>query len=311
MKIAAITWSGQLEPLIEKMPNASLRPDGRLTDCDVAFLEDPLTEFSGNGCPLINSSDGVRALMMDKEMQSTINDMVGVVDDDAETSIYYPYDGEFGYSPIEISVERRMMSGDIGVQIPFATGAALPVGNDFDAKPMLDKVNKVASDLGYLGEITIGVSEKREITGFAFGHHPYFFPMYCATNDIMPEQLLGLCVGDAEHKGGPDRLTVAITFHKFPYPMAVDGNYQRVRIPSGMREYAWEVRHDDSVCYLLVSSHGDGDMPALSACRRSLYRMTNTIRRVDPDIQYRTDAGYGMKFLTCQERFEKMSRKPG
>ena len=253
---------------------------------------------------VFNSSDLVRLLSLDKSSHDMFKKEFNLSGNPSVSAVYclIRKDGIVS-PPVEIAFSRRFMNGEVGPQIGFAHGCALPVPQD-SVKDLTDYLSGK-----YAGELAVEFDARKKPCKVSFGHMPHYMCMYAEFFSMKIDILLDwLTEGIDELPEMRKGVAICNAVSSPPFPSPLPN--EAVKASPGGERHIWRVVIGDKNL-ALVTAHSDKIPSAdshhspFAQCRKRLYRTINELRKYNDFIQYRTDAAYSLKFAFAQGGYEE------
>jgi len=304
MNISVITKSGEAKPIIDHTEGNFL---GYNFEAKGVFVEDALTPMDWEGKPYVNTCIGVQNLIMNQELRKAFHESLAFENTASVSTLFSLFNGTEFSDFIEVSFSDRFMNNEVGPKLGFMTGVALKVdGDPYEAIPQLSRVKKALTDLGYKGEVALGVSERFTLTGIHFGHLYGHFAMYAEICQNSVQDMLDYMFGECPKIELYDSLAVGNVISQPPFPSIVNNTNGQIRADRGAEKHLWRVILGGMVEIVLHTVHGTYMGEARKRLRRTIEKMLS----YSDILQYRTDFGYGGKFILCKEKYERLLISP-
>lgn len=267
------------------------------------IVDEPLLNTTA-GCDLINTSDLIKILLLDKEETQKFSEQFKLTFNQATSVLYMLISPDGTVSPVmEVGLSNRFMNGNVGPRIPFAHGCGVIVQQD--------KVDELLSDLlaifkgNYTGELSVSMDEDGNLSGIGFAHHPHLMAMYSEFLRGGTEEAMDFLTGDGKIGGLREGIVCCNLVSKSPFPMITTGGPQiRSAGESEGERHLWRVPVGNSQI-VFVTAHSDNFVE----CRRRVFRTIRRMQRFDDTLQFRTDFAYDLKFALVQSEYEAAQRK--
>lgn len=302
MKIGYI-GSRAVPTMVEHMKNIEI---GISTGCEAVVVEDVLQAVPEDLIQ-INTSVPIKTFHLRADLQKEFFEEFGVVKKTPQNFLYTFFNGQKFGDFIEIDYSMRFMSCNAGPALGFIQGAA--VGCDdtiYDAFPTLRKLEKALADLEYRGEITFGITKDFAICDIRFGHFTGGFALYVELSDTSAQNLYNYCAGStptcAVHKDSVSICTL-LSLPPFPTELKINTCIQ-ASPPAEKHLYRYWYTGEQQVAFVCVWGMN------LTEARLRAYKVINTCRQHNSDVQYRADIGRRVSFIFNQEKGLKLQTAP-
>ena len=249
--------------------------------------------------PTLNTSAGIRALSLSLELQDEFNTIHNIVVGYPATYLY-GFIRETGLSDmIEMTHSTRFLTGEIGPQIGFCQGTGLKCVEDLSqAVPDIAELVDTLVNVGYRGEITIGLLNSYQICSVQLGHFSGGFALYTELSIVGAQANYEWCLGVGD--GGrlfTEGVAVTTLLSYPPYPHDLSVGFS-IKAPTGAEKHLYRVSQDAAeVAY--IASWGKDIFEAKRRCRKTIDNCT----AYNKDIQHRIDYGYGESFVLSNDRW--------
>lgn len=267
-------------------------------DCRAAIVEDPSMAGPAD-LPTINTSPAIRGILSNEELATQFAESFAV-GNSYPASQLYGFIGPTGLSDmVELCSDSRFLTGSIGPNLGFVQGTGICVDTDlYLAVPQLQNLTEAVVELGYCGEILIGLAEDYTICDIRFGHFTGGFALF---NELMKGNIQDAyewCLGAKKeprlHRKGISVVTL-LSQPPFPYDLT---QRTAIRAPSGADKHMYKVLQGQAeIAY--VAAWGIDIFEAKKRVRGTLEKCAS----YEKDVQYRIDYGYKQKFLLSQDRW--------
>lgn len=270
------------------------------------FYDNPLTDIPAATLP-INTSIGVQNLILHPEVGQELFESI-ISQQDQVSFLYGIFNGIEFTEFIEVNCTLRFMTGDIGPEIGFTTGAAFHVPLD-DVKSGLQdlaKIEGILEDLKYRGFVRLGISEGFLITNISYGYFYGDFGLFCELCKNSVDEIIESALRPAIKLRFLDTISVGCLVTQYPFPVPVNENHislSSLAAPKSAEKHLWRIYFSRYCESVLITSHGD----SLQEARRRIRRTIDNMLRYNRNIQYRFDYGNRLNFLFSQDKYEKAS----
>ena len=302
MRYGLVNQQGHLSPLVDKCKDVLEIEEATLPTVDWVIVESSGVKIDHP--KVINTCPGASALAIDKTVQEQVKELLNISSIAPVSYIYGLFNGEIHSPVIEVALKTKMMSGDIGVDVPFSNGVGVvPAFKPEEAFVGFPKVMKFLKDIQYHGEFLIPIGEEFRVCGLYLGHHFGAFAMYDELLKSDTQTMLEFMSGVVDKLELWDNIVLAGLVSLPPWPF---GAYTgRIKAPVTAEKHIHRVGCLGSeVC--VVITHGLN----ISQAKRRLFRTYFNMIKHCPTIQYRNDIGFLIKFQGSQEKFEQFIHPP-
>jgi hypothetical protein len=293
--------------LATKSPRAILEHTKEVTlgltaDTEGVMVEDCLHDTPPD-LPVINTCVGAKVYMTSPDHKAQFRESVGMVDE-APASFLYALLSPDGCSDwMEMSISGRFMAGDVGEDVGFVQGTALPCHSSvYDAFPKLASLVDSLHILGYSGEVVVGVTTGFQLATLSFGHCTGAFSLFTELAQQSPQETIEFCFGKRPacllH---PERISACTLLSYPPYPYT-DQEMFSVLAPRTAERHLF--RFNVGCCELAYASASGSRMFEV---RRRVRRTLDNCKQYNEKLQYRMDYGRGGKFVFSNERYNELS----
>lgn len=246
----------------------------------------------------LNTSTAAYAYTTDEEIRKQINGFIGIAGGSL-ASIIYGFVGCKNH--IEISTTNRLMNGNVGIPVSVSTACAITIPYDLEeAVPGWNKIQKVLGDMHYRGEYAVGIAEDYSLVCLLFGHRPEFFGMYAELVKVDVQSLIEAMDASTPVELHND-IAVGLLVSKPPFPFLTQTG--KIEVPTNAEKHVWKLLFNGGEA-AFITTHGRD----FSEAKKRTYHTANNIKRFFPYLQYRTDLGYGIRFIICREQYESFTR---
>jgi len=211
----------------------------------------------------------------------------------ADTYVYGMWNGKELSPLVEICNKAKMMSGDVGLNIGYATGAAIKCPKN--KVPRLDYIVELMKFFEYKGEFTIGITDGNA-TAIRFGHEPPFMSMYLELTGGNADRIVEFFVLQKDLRLF-DTVAISVLITRFPFPVNTqDEKYEPIKVDSKIGKHIYEERtgNDHRV---IATAYGD----TLREARRRVERTLTLLVYNEPTLQYRNDVGRNITFRLVED----------
>ena len=267
-------------------------------DTEAVVVESSLMEGPPD-LPAINTAPGIRALASSKELQDEFNIIHNIAVGYPATYLY-GFIGEAGLSDmLEMTHSTRFLTGEIGSQVEFCQGTGMKCTEDLtQALPDLSELVDTLVDIGYRGEVAIGLLRDYRICSVQLGHFVGGFALYTELSIVGAQANYEWCLGVGD--GGrvfTEGVAVTTLLSYPPYPHDLTVGFS-IKAPVGAEKHLYRISHGAAeVAY--ISSWGKDIFEAKRRCRKTIDNCT----AYNKDIQHRIDYGYGESFVLSNDRW--------
>lgn len=222
------------------------------------------------------------------------------------SSAYGFFNGKELSPLVEISRELRLMTGNIGPELPYSIAAGLQIEDPYSAILGLDDLILLLVELEYRGGIFLQLDKDFRISQVGWGYYPDCFAVYKELAKCTVLQILEFCLG-ISHKWKllSDCVSLAVLISKSPFPVdtGVAGQYH-LQAPRNAENHLWRNYLGSSEA-VLHSSYGS----SIKEARRRISRTLHNMVKLDRSIQYRTDYGRYCRFLLNDDLYRSLLDK--
>lgn len=289
--------------IIEHVKNVEI---GISTGCEAVIVEDVLQSVPED-LLAINTSNAVKTFQLRQDLQKEFYEEFGIIKKTPQNFLYTFFNGHKFGDFIEVDYSMRFMSCNAGPALGFIQGAAVACdASVYDAFPSLRKLEKALEEMEYHGEITFGITKDFSLCDIRFGHFTGGFALYAELAENSVQSLYKYCAGEAAtctvHK---DSVAICTLLSLSPFPVELKVNTRIVTSPAAEKHlYKYWYTSEQQVAY--VACWGI----TLNEARQRAYRVINTCRQHNSDLQYRADIGRRVSFIFNHEAAAKLQRYP-
>jgi len=271
-------------------------------DCEIILADSPVEGYKN----VLNYNEKIDKTLSDEMLLDAFNDLCNITD---EYPVVYLYGflGEIGFSPlIEVSHKSQMMAYDVGIETGFTRGFAIPItdGDVFAAVPDLRNIEDVLVDVGYRGEITIGISRNFKITSIIFGHSQPCFALY---NELAKQNLghtVNWCFGVGDYAAmNEDAIAITTLLSYPPFPYTSPELTEIIKVPPAAEKHTYH--YTGGMHNLAYTAAWGVSLP------EAIRRIAITLKKSSAykkELQYRSDFRYDTKLLIGQDKLEELIR---
>ena len=251
--------------------------------------------------PALNTCTGVCALERSESLREEFLHAHSVEIAYPQTYLY-GYMGVDGLSPvIELTYSVRFLTGEVGPQVGFVQGAGLLSKiNPLDALPEAKDVLDSLRDIGYRGEIALGVSPHFRICEIMFGHFVGGFALFAELCASSVDEVFEWCLRGGKQPVVHDNVSLVTLLSYPPFPYLGDASIS-VKAPTGAEKHLYRVLQ------------GNVETAYAAAWGKDVYEGKRRVRKTienckayNKDIQYRIDYGCKQRFLLNGDRWEEL-----
>jgi len=249
--------------------------------------------------PVINSCPAVAAMEKIPESKEQFNRLYNIKPGYAKSYLYGFVGSTDTSDLLELTYSTRFLTGGIGSQIGFVQGTGIACDSDVHmAIPALPVLLEGIRELGYRGEITIGITPSFDICDVMFGHFIGGFILYneLARSSIQDSYEFCVDVGEATrlHSKGISVCTL-LSYPPFPHDTTIGTS---IKAPSAADKHLYRVNR--GACEVAYSAAWGQDIfEAKRRCRKTI----ENCAAYNKDIQHRIDYGYEQEFVVNHERW--------
>lgn len=288
--------------VLEHMKNVEI---GISNECQAVVVEDVMQAVPDDILS-INTSIPIKAFYLRKDVQKEFYEEFGLVRRTPQNFLYTFFNGKKFGAIIEIDYSLRFMSCNAGPALGFIQGAALGCDSHvFDAFPTLRKLEEALSQLEYRGEVVFGITKDFNICDIRFGHFTGGFTLYSELAEVSAQQLYNYCAGDTDvcnvHMDGISICTL-LSLPPFPTQLKINTKIEAATAAE-KHLYRYWYTMEQQVAYVSVwGMH-------LQEARDRAYRIINSCRQHNSDVQYRADIGRRVSFIYNSEQVKKFQQE--
>lgn len=276
-------------------------------EADGVFVEDPLTPILWENKPYANTCVGVQNLLTNKVLYSAFMDNMAFEKTPNVSSVFAVFNGTEFSDFIEVTHSDRFMNGEVGPRLGFVHGTGLKLqGNPYDMLPQLLRVKKALTDIAYRGEVALGISQNYTITGIHFGHLYGHFALFAEICKCDVQGILEFIFGNVEKLELYDSIVIGNLITQPPFPSTVGTPSSPMQADKGAEKHLWRILLGGTTEVIIHTVHGTYVGEARKRLRRTIEKML----RYSDILQFRTDYGYGGKFVLMREQYEKLLNSP-
>lgn len=253
--------------------------------------------------PVINTCVGAKVYMTSPEHRDLFREQAGMVEGTPVSFLYALLSPDSCSDWMEMSISGRFMAGDVGEDVGFVQGTALPCHSSvYDAFPKLASLVDSLHILGYCGEVVVGVTTEFQIATLSFGHCTGAFSLFTELSQQSPQENIEFCFGKRQSALlHPERIASCTLLSYPPYPYT-DQEMFSVLAPRTAERHLF--RFNVGCCELAYAS--------ASGCRifevrRRIRRTLDNCSQYNEKLQYRMDYGRAGKFVFSSERYMELS----
>lgn len=251
--------------------------------------------------PTLNTSKAIRAMLEVESIEKEFNELYGIKDC-APTTYLYGFIGEKRTSDfLEMTYSTHFMVGDVGPNVGFVKGTAIPAEDPLLAVPGLANLIEGLQGMGYRGEITIGINKGFEMCNVLYGTFIGGLALFNELSKGHIQDYYSFCVNDIM-PGGLHKRGVAVvnlmSLPAFPMNLHVD---EAPQYPPDAEPHLYRVKYQNvEVAY--AAAWGTSIHEAKRRCRQTLENCT----AVNPTLQYRVDYGHKEDFVINSARWSEL-----
>ena len=265
-------------------------------DTEAVVVESVCSEFPD--LPTINTAQAISAMAVDPGAQEQFNRLYEI-QNSTPVVFLYGFLSPSGLSNlIEISYRNRFMTGEVGPQVCISRGCAVACEGAELAVPTLPPLIETLVEMGYRGELAVGISKDFGICALYFGSFIAGFTLYnelaTVPMDSMYEWSLSGGMAPSLHEDGISLFTLLSVP---PYPHRLDIP-SKVPAPAAAEKHLYRM----SVGLAEVAYAAAWGLDIFEAKRR-VYKTLRNCTLYDRDIQYRVDFGLREDFLISRDRY--------
>jgi hypothetical protein len=305
MKLGVALNLGSAKTILDRHENATLD----LSNVDAIFVENPLTPIK-SVTPMINTCIGVQNLLINETLREQTYKQMGFVNQSADTYLFTLFNGDDFGDWIEFDSSNKLMNDDIGPDCGFVTGVGLKVDNLEVALPTLSKIKELLHKINYHGEVLLGITEQFIPCELHFGHFYGPFGLYAEISKFNGAKYTDLVTGLIDFIQGNrpscelyDSISLGNIITHPPFPLNM-GATPEILAPGSAEKHLWRLRFV-LMNYVLATVHGS----SIPQARRRMRRTLENLQSYLPILQFRTDYGYNLTYLLCQEKYQRALSK--
>ncbi len=299
-KIIGVTnGTGEAKCVVDHVENALL---GLTPSVEVVFADHPLADLLGE-IPVLNSCVAIRNAILHPELQQGLFETWQVKPGPWKSSFFALFNGTDFSDWLEVGFSTRFMTGNVGPVVGFAQGAGLRAEGVLDGVRGMDKVQRTLRDIGYRGQVLLYVNELFELTDVRFGHFYAHWGIFSELCKVSNGEMISFLLGDMPGCELYDSVCVANLVSMMPFP-SLSIQTQAIHAPKNAEKHLWRVPRGLGET-VLITVHGD----TVHEGRRRIRRTLDNMLQGNPDLQYRTDYGYGLGFTLARERYVKLCER--
>jgi len=300
-----VITTGLANHLADHCDNVTLEP----REFKQVFVENPLTQVEA--LQVMNSSVGVQNYLVNEDLREEVRrTYLRASSDPATSTLYAFYNGKQFSDWLEVSFSRAFMTHEVGPQISYITGAAIPLTtNPKEAILGFGGVEETVDKLHYRGEVLVSITKDFRIANLDFGHFFGHFASYAELSKTSPRDILSFCFGENPvcelHNKASRAICVTNLISKPGFPSAPMAADPHIRAPSDAEKHLWRIQlgmHKP----ILVATSGN----CLGEARNRTHRTIQNCRRYENSLQYRTDYGFRRGFVLETDQYEKLKERP-
>lgn len=261
------------------------------TDYEAIVVPTP-AQWIDTDLPLVNTCKGLFGLFCRSELREAYEEQFDLSKGKPVSSIYSLFNGTEFAPFIEVDYSTRLLTGDIGRQIPFTQGTALPLDDSvYQAVPKLSELKEFLKEIDYHGEVLLSLNEEFCLHSIGYGHFYGHMALYNELSSLSPQRLMEWVLGEEDIVELREGVAVGTLVSLCPFP-EYSARSLKIKMPSGALKHAWRINYENQEAYL-ITSYGCTVHEAKRRTRRSI----KNCERLHDDLQYRIDYGYKNKFL--------------
>jgi hypothetical protein len=277
---------------------------GISTGCEAVLVEDVM-QATPNDILTLNTSDAVKVLSLRKDLREEFDAEFNIEKTTPHNYLYSFFNGEEFSDFIEIDYSMRFMSCNAGPALGFVQGCALSCDITlYEAFPTLRKLQKALAAMEYRGEITIGITKGFRVCDIRFGHFTGGFSLYSELCQKSIQNAYSFAAGEGascEVFDNSVALCTLLSLPPFPTELKVT-TYIDAPPPAEKHLYRYFYTVEQQVAFAAAWGLN------IKEARSRVYKIINTCRQYNADIQYRADVGRRFRFTFNQERGEELLR---
>ena len=299
MKLVIVNVEGTGRAVFEHTDKNFLVMD---KDAEGIFVDSPLVDIKSN-LPVANTCVAWRNILLNPKLKAAFVEHIGLVQGPYVSSIYGMFNGTKFSELLEVCYSGKFMTGDAGIDVGFAKGAALRVSNaPSDLLPAFNGIVQALHDINYRGEVLFHISESYEVTNLFLGHFYGHFGLFSEAAQGTVQAILDFVFGKVDTCILYDSLNLGVLVSKFPYPFRKLAVSTQILSPKGAEKHLWRFKYEAQEA-ALITVHGS----SLQEAKRRMQRTIDNLKYYDQDLQYRSDFGYREYFLAEQETYQRLS----
>lgn len=319
MNISVISERGIMSELISRLSTARLITEPTGSERAI-LLDSASTQIESNGTILVNGNAYIRSIQEDEGASESTKQILGIPtpapgsEDTAVSLLYGMFNGEALSEMLEIGYGRRLMNGEIGPDVGFSHAVGIRCnGKVKEQFPKHDTLVEFLAEMEYRGEILIALNEGADIAGISFGHHPHQFAMFAEAAKVDVDEIISFCIGDRTTCQLHGTMILANLVSRAPFPSMLTSENEGIQCSKTCAPCVWRMWGPDSLVVLVVV-HSDypaeGDATnQLGQARKRLFGVLGAMRGLEPDLQYRSDAGARLRFVIQADKYESMTAR--
>jgi hypothetical protein len=298
MKVALLA-SKAPRAILEHTKDVTL---GLTADSEGVMVENVLHDIETD-LPVINTCIGAKVYNTSQEHRDLFNEQAGIVGGDVVSYLYALLSPTDCSDWMEMSVSGRFMAGDVGADVGFVQGTALPCHSTvYDAFPKLANLVDSLHILGYCGEVVVGVTADFQLADLSFGHCTGAFCLFTELAQQSPQESIEFCFGKRQSALlHPERIAACTMLSYPPYPYT-DQTMFSVLAPRTAERHLF--RFNVGCCELAYASASGS---RIFEVRRRVRRTLDNCKQYNDTLQYRVDYGRSGKFVFCSDRYHELS----
>lgn len=299
--IGITNGTGEAKCLADHAENVVIGTQG---DIEAVFADHPMIELGElPEVPLANTCVAVQNAILNEPLREGLFEAWKVKVGPGKSTFYSLFNGqEFG-DWLEVSYSSRFMTGGVGPNVGFVHGAGIKVVGVEEALPSLGEIKKALQGFEYRGQVMLHVNESFELTGINFGHYYAHWAIYSELCKNSNMEMLDFIFGKFQSCELYDSVCVANLVSLCPFPSLGLQN-QSIHAPKNAEKHLWRVPRGASET-VLCAVHGDN----VHEARRRLRRTIENMLQSSPELQYRTDYGFGLGFVLAKEQYTKLCER--
>jgi len=261
--------------------------------------------------PVANTSVGVQNLLLHSElMEQLYYNELRFSRQPAVSTLFAFFNGDRFSDFLEVVYSERLMTGEIGPRIGFASGVGIKLKTDPTAALVsLSRIRDVLKQLNYFGEILLEISADYQITFLRFGHFYGHFALFAELSYQSPQELIEFIFGQGHKAELKNMISVANLISQQPFPLIIQNSQGSIVAPRSAENHLWRMRVMNMVEIVLHTTQGS----FLGEAKKRWYRTINNMSRHNDELQYRNDFGFlpkGKGFVFEEKTFEDLKQRP-